>query len=195
MVFGYDVEASLAATAQLVNTLPLLSDSGDDELKTMTQLDDFISENRYSGERTHSAAELEGVRNIRESLRALWTTERTEDLVELVNGMLKSSRALPQLVRHGPWGWHLHAATDDSPLADRILVEAAMAWVDVIRSDEVERMRICAADDCEAVLVDVSRNRSKRYCDVGNCGNRANVAAYRARQTSVRAGVGDQPSG
>jgi predicted RNA-binding Zn ribbon-like protein len=195
MVFGYDVEASLAATAQLVNTLPLLSDSGDDELKTMTQLDDFISENRYSGERTHSAAELEGVRNIRESLRALWTTERTEDLVELVNGMLKSSRALPQLVRHGPWGWHLHAATDDSPLADRILVEAAMAWVDVIRSDEIERMRICAADDCEAVLVDVSRNRSKRYCDVGNCGNRANVAAYRARQTSVRAGVGDQPSG
>jgi predicted RNA-binding Zn ribbon-like protein len=195
MVFGYDVEASLAATAQLVNTLPLLSDSGDDELKTMTQLDDFISENRYSGERTHSAAELAGVRSIRESLRALWTTERTEDLVELVNGMLKSSRALPQLVRHGPWGWHLHAATDDSPLADRILVEAAMAWVDVIRSDEIERMRICAADDCEAVLVDVSRNRSKRYCDVGNCGNRANVAAYRARQTSVRAGVGDQPSG
>lgn len=195
MVFGYDVEASLAATAQLVNTLPLLSDSGDDELKTMTQLDDFISENRYSGERTHNAAELEGVRSIRESLRALWTTERTEDLVELVNGMLKSSRALPQLVRHGPWGWHLHAATDDSPLADRILVEAAMAWVDVIRSDEIERMRICAADDCEAVLVDVSRNRSKRYCDVGNCGNRANVAAYRARQTSVRAGVGDQPSG
>ena len=186
MVFGYDVQASLAATAQLVNTLPLLSDSGDDELKTMTQLDDFISENRYSGDRTHSDAELEGVRSIRESLRALWTTERTEDLIELVNGMLKSSRALPQLVRHGPWGWHLHATTDDSPLADRILVEAAMAWVDVIRSDEVERMRICAADDCEAVLVDVSRNRSKRYCDVGNCGNRANVAAYRARQISGR---------
>ncbi len=60
-----------------------------------------------------------------------------------------------------------------------------MAWVDVIRSDERERMRLCAADDCEAVVVDFSRNRSKRYCDIGNCGNRANVAAYRARQSSA----------
>lgn len=185
MTFGYDVEASLTSTAQLVNTLPELSDSGADELTTMTQLDDFIRENRYSGERTHTAAELEGVRDIRESLRALWTTESEERVVELINGMLSTSRALPQLVRHGPWGWHLHATKDDSALADRILVEAAMAWVDVIRSDERERMRLCAADDCEAVVVDFSRNRSKRYCDIGNCGNRANVAAYRARQSSA----------
>ena len=184
MVFGYDVEASLTSTAQLVNTLAELSDSGDDELKTMTQLDDFIRENRYSGGRTRTASELEGVRDIRESLRALWTTTAEEDVVQLINGMLRGSRALPQLVRHGPWGWHLHATADDTALADRILTEAAMAWVDVIRSDERERMRICAADDCEAVLVDFSRNRSKRYCDVGNCGNRANVAAYRARQAN-----------
>ena len=59
-----------------------------------------------------------------------------------------------------------------------------MGFVDVIRGDERDRIRICAADDCEAVLVDFSRNRSKRYCDTGNCGNRANVAAYRARRAS-----------
>ena len=60
-------------------------------------------------------------------------------------------------------------------------VEFAMAWVDVLRQGEHGRMKRCAADDCEAVLVDVSRNRSKRFCDVGNCGNRMNVRAYRAR--------------
>ena len=59
-----------------------------------------------------------------------------------------------------------------------------MAFVDVIRSDEHERIRTCAADDCDAVLVDLSRNRSKRYCDVGNCGNRMNVNAYRARRAA-----------
>jgi predicted RNA-binding Zn ribbon-like protein len=32
------------------------------------------------------------------------------------------------------------------------------------------------------VLVDLSKNSSKRYCDTGNCGNRTNVAAYRARK-------------
>jgi predicted RNA-binding Zn ribbon-like protein len=184
LVFGYDVEASLTSTAQLVNTLAELSDSGNDELTTLTQLDDFTRENRYSGVRTRTQDELDGVREIREPLRALWTADSEEEVVELVNGMLRVTRALPQLVRHGPWGWHLHATADDTPFADRILVESAMAWVDVIRSEERERMRICAADDCEAVLVDFSRNRSKRYCDVGNCGNRANVAAYRARQAA-----------
>ena len=41
--------------------------------------------------------------------------------------------------------------------------------------------RICAAPDCQAVLVDLSKNRSRRYCDTGNCGNRQHVAAYRER--------------
>jgi predicted RNA-binding Zn ribbon-like protein len=54
----------------------------------------------------------------------------------------------------------------------------------VIRADELARLRVCAADDCEDVVVDLSKNRSKRFCD-GGCGNRANVAAYRARKAST----------
>jgi predicted RNA-binding Zn ribbon-like protein len=57
-----------------------------------------------------------------------------------------------------------------------------MAFIDVIRTDDFDRLRECAADDCSAVLVDLSRNRSKRYCDSRTCGNRLHVAAYRARQ-------------
>ena len=66
----------------------------------------------------------------------------------------------------------------------RAAVETAMAMVDVIRSGELSRLRICAADDCEDVVVDLSKNRSKRYCE-GTCGNRANVAAYRARKATT----------
>jgi predicted RNA-binding Zn ribbon-like protein len=184
MVFAYDVEAGLASTAQLVNTLPELSHSGEDEMTTLEQLDEFLLVNRYTGSRENSQAELDAVRAVREPLRSLWLSRAEEDLVAVVNGMLEEGRALPQLVRHGIYGWHLHATRDESPLATRIVVEAAMAFVDVIRGDERERVRVCAADDCEAVLVDFSRNRSKRYCDTGNCGNRANVAAYRARRAS-----------
>lgn len=185
MVFAYDVEAALTSTAVLVNTLPELSQSGEDELSTLEQLDEFLLDNRYTGSRQNSPAELEEVRSVREPLRSLWRSGAEEDLVAVVNGMLEAGRALPQLVRHGIFGWHLHATRDESPLATRIVVEAAMAFVDVIRGDERDRIRVCAADDCEAVLVDFSRNRSKRYCDTGNCGNRANVAAYRARRASV----------
>jgi predicted RNA-binding Zn ribbon-like protein len=37
------------------------------------------------------------------------------------------------------------------------------------------------ADDCEAIVLDLSRNRSRRFCST-SCGNRVAVAAYRARQ-------------
>ena len=57
-----------------------------------------------------------------------------------------------------------------------------MAFLDLVRDDELGRLRICAAADCADVLVDLSKNSSKRYCDTGNCGNRTNVAAYRARK-------------
>ena len=38
--------------------------------------------------------------------------------------------------------------------------------------------------DCEAVFVDLPKNRSRRYCNTGNCGNRQHVAAYRERLAS-----------
>ena len=56
-----------------------------------------------------------------------------------------------------------------------------MAMVDVIRADEMARLDTCAADDCDDVVLDLSRNRSRRYCST-TCGNREAVAAYRARQ-------------
>ena len=102
--------------------------------------------------------------------------------VPLVNEMLRDGRALPRLVIHDGFDWHIHATSDDAPLATRIMVEAALAFVDVIRADEYDRVRICAADDCDGVYVDFSKNGSKRYCDIGNCGNRMNVNAYRRRK-------------
>jgi predicted RNA-binding Zn ribbon-like protein len=87
-------------------------------------------------------------------------------------------------VKHDEWDYHLHATPRDAELATRMAVEAAMAFVDVVRADELARLRVCAADDCSDVFVDLSKNRSRRFCD-GGCGNRSNVAAYRARQRSA----------
>ena len=56
-----------------------------------------------------------------------------------------------------------------------------MAMIDVIRADEMSRLGVCADDDCEGVVLDLSRNRSRRFCST-TCGNRDAVAAYRARQ-------------
>jgi len=72
----------------------------------------------------------------------------------------------------------------DAPLAVRMAVEAAMAFVDVVRTGELGRLRTCEFPDCGSVVVDLSKNRSKRFCDAG-CGNRATVTTYRARKAAT----------
>lgn len=181
MVFIRDTELSLRAAAALVNTLPESASDGVDRLQSHEDLDAHLVAFPYTGALLRDERELSAVRAIRRPLRALWDVDR-DAAVPLVNGMLRDGRALPQLVIHDGYDWHIHATDENAPLATRILVEAAMAFVEVIRSDQWDRVRICSADDCESVYVDYSKNGSKRYCDTGNCGNRMNVIAYRRRR-------------
>jgi predicted RNA-binding Zn ribbon-like protein len=176
VLFAHDTEVALQAAAALVNT----HGSETDELQDLKALDHFVKEWGWTGGRRRDRAELDQVRALRPRLRRLW--EGDEDAVaEQVNQMLRKANALPQLVRHDEWDYHLHATSPQAPLADRMAVEAAMAFVDVIRQQELDRLRVCHADDCHDVLVDLSKNRSRRYCSTG-CSNRVNVAAFRARQ-------------
>ncbi len=184
MQFTYDTEEVLRMTAVLVNTTPDSSRTRTDELATLEELETLLDENGYTGRRDRDAAELEEMRALRPELRQLWTEDR-DDAVQHVNRILREADALPQLVRHGGGDWHLHATDSEAPLVTRMRVEVAMAFIDVIRLDELGRLQLCGADDCDAVFVDLSRNRSKRYCDVGNCGNRMNVNAYRARTAAA----------
>ena len=175
MVFTHDTEVSLQAAVTLAN-----SASPPDTLETVGALDGFYAEFEYSGRHDRDRAELDAVRALRPVLRRLLTSDR-DHAVDLVNAMLAEAGALPQLVRHDHWDWHLHAVEPDAPLATRIIVETAMAMVDVIRADELSRLGVCADEACDGVVLDLSRNRSRRFCST-TCGNRNAVAAYRARQ-------------
>jgi predicted RNA-binding Zn ribbon-like protein len=179
MTFAHDTEIALAAAAALVNTDPGNA-SGEDTMRTREDLVHFLDEQGWFGGRAGDHTELEAVRALRPRLRELWGLEEAA-LVPVLNQILDEEQALPQLVDHDNLGWHIHAVPQDAPLATRMLVEAAMAFTDVVRSGELDRLKTCAADDCEDVVVDLSRNRSRRFCESG-CGNRENVRAYRDRQ-------------
>ena len=176
MLFAHDTEVALGAAAALVNT----AETDPDGLSKISDLDQFVAEWGWTGARRHDRAELDEVRALRPRLRALWDVD-VDHAVDMVNELLLEAKALPQLVKHDSWNYHLHATSSQAPLADRMAVEAAMAMVDVIRSDEFARLQVCAADDCQDVLVDLSKNRSRRFCST-SCSNRTNVAAFRARR-------------
>jgi predicted RNA-binding Zn ribbon-like protein len=178
MVFAHDTELALVAAAALVNT----GGSDGELLPDLAALDTFFHAYGWTGRREHTQAELTAVRELRPLLRRIWAAGEDE-VVQIVNALLRDSDALPQLVRHDGWPYHLHATPPDAPLATRMAVEAAMAFVDVVRDGQLDRLRICEFPDCGNVLVDLSKNRSKRFCEAG-CGNRAAVSAYRARKAA-----------
>jgi predicted RNA-binding Zn ribbon-like protein len=181
VIFGHDTEVSLQAAATLVNTMV-----EPDTLLTVADLDEHYRRFEYTGRRDRDRAELDDVRRLRPVLRELLLADR-DTAVGLVNAMLAEAHAVPQLVRHDEWDWHLHATDPEAPLATRIAVETAMAMIDVIRADELSRLAVCADADCEGIALDLSRNRSRRFCST-TCGNRNAVAAYRARKSGAGQG-------
>ncbi|BEP14599.1 CGNR zinc finger domain-containing protein [Acidothermaceae bacterium B102] len=183
VVFAHDTELALGSATALVNTARDDVGVEIELLPDVAALDEFLTTWQWTGARTHDERELAAVRALRPRLAALWTADE-DRVVTIVNELLRDAHALPQLLKHDAWGYHLHATPLHSPLVDRMAVEAGMAMIDVIRMGELGRLRLCAADDCEKVLVDLSKNRSRRFCE-GGCGNRANVAAYRARRTQA----------
>ena len=185
MLFSHDTDLTLRAICVLVNSDRVAGD----QLADMAALDGYLDRFGWTGRRDHDEAELRAVQRLRERLGRVWTAAEDEErVVGEVNALLNDTRAAPWLTRHPEMPeWHLHLASVSDPLWQRMGAEMAMALADLIRIGELRRLKTCAAPDCEAVLVDLSRNRSGKFCDTGNCGNRQHVAAYRER----RAHAGD----
>ena len=181
MNFTHDTELTLRAAGVLVN-----SDRIDGErMGDQEALDSYLEEYGWTGRRDRDAAELSAVHRLRGRLGRIWAGADDEaGTVDAVNALLADTHASPWLTRHPEMPeWHLHLASTDDPLASRMGAEMAMALADLIRAGELRRLKTCAAPDCEAVLIDLSRNRSRMFCDTGNCGNRQHVAAYRERRS------------
>lgn len=180
MLFAHDTTAALLLAADLINSDDLASSS---ELDGAAALEAFLGRHQLEPRRAPDAGDLAAVAALRPRLRAVWQATGTEDRAGLVNDLLRDSGARPRLVDHGGgWGWHLHVTAHEAALEHRLAAQAGFAFADLIRLGEADRLRRCEAPGCEAVFTDLSRNRSRRYCDTGNCGNRQHVAAYRARQ-------------
>ena len=186
--FGPYMECSLELAVDLVNSENPVS--GRDELTGPGELARFLTEHKLglSLSRTPSESDVAQVRKLRSLLRQVFEAADADRAGEILNGLLAKSGARPELTNHDGQEWHLHYSPPGTPSAPRMTAETAMAMSVVIAADGFDRLRVCEGDRCIDVFVDASRNKSRRFCSPSVCGNRASVAAYRARQKTAEAG-------
>lgn len=183
MLFSHDTERSLTCIVDLVNSEP--SSEQPERLPDLVALAGFAERHGIRSIGDLTAGDVPEVLALRTALRAVFDAADDRSAAAEVNALIAQAAVRPRLTDHDGYEWHLHYVMTGSSLSDHLAVDCGMALAQVVATGERERLRRCDAPDCTRVLVDLSRNRSRRYCDARTCGNRLHVAAYRERRRTA----------
>lgn len=170
----------LELVRQFVNTMDW-EDVADD-LSAPSALRDWLAERGLiDGDEPASEADLRLAVEVREALRSLLLAnngaEADQDAIDTLNS---AARVGPVLVRFGDDG-----AGALAPAGSGVPAALGSLLGIVFRSmsdGSFERLKACPSDDCMWAFYDHSRNRSKQWCTMDVCGNRAKARSYRERQ-------------
>jgi predicted RNA-binding Zn ribbon-like protein len=111
----------------------------------------------------------------------------------LLNGALGEAAGQGRLVRTTDgfaWEW---GGGDDC--FDRMLVPVAWSAADLLISDLLPRVKTCPGKDCGWLFLDISHNRSRRWCTMETCGNRAKARQHYRKHRATQAGREERARG
>jgi predicted RNA-binding Zn ribbon-like protein len=108
------------------------------------------------------------------------TQPRASDLA-LLNRELAIARETLRLAsgEDGTFAWKWNETKD---ALDQMLWRISDSAAGMLTTGDLTRLRQCGGDYCGWLFEDTSRNRSRQWCDMQDCGNLAKVRRFRARQ-------------
>lgn len=106
--------------------------------------------------------------------------------VEVINRACSAGAVSAHLSPDGSRTWQWHG---EGTATDALSVVAGDA-IDVLSGKRGGRLVLCASPTCREPFLDLSQNRTRRWCDMNYCGNRNKKARYR-RRNSRQSGAGD----
>ena len=159
-------------------------EAGTDDFATPVELARWLAKRDLIAPRARvTAGDVARTVELREALREALLTHNGEPLPQSTVKRLNTALTGVSLgVR-----WAADCTIDLEPTGEgleRALARIAAIVREATLSGEWGRLKVCPADDCLWAFYDRSRNRSRTWCNMGECGNRAKVRAFRARHPS-----------
>ncbi|MFJ3950443.1 CGNR zinc finger domain-containing protein [Streptomyces sp. Je 1-4] len=189
-----DYALGAGAATDLVNTAPAVRSSGE-ILAAPAALAQFLAEHDLHPDAVkhgHRPTEedLDQVRTLRQEVRTILEAATEEDVVNAANALVARAAIGPSLYHDatGRWQWCI-ATSSNASLADELAVLMGTGLLGALRTLSHDRFRHCTAPACNGMFVDTSKAGRRRYCMPGICGNRRNVANYRARKLTDTEGA------
>ncbi|MDT0420630.1 CGNR zinc finger domain-containing protein [Streptomyces evansiae] len=185
MLITHDTRCALEAVVDLVNSAP--AEGRAESLASVAELEEFVRAHHLSDTGVLDTSDLQALHHVRARFAEVFAAADSASAVWIINELVATAGTTPRLTDHDGYDWHVHYFAPGASLADHLAADCGMALAFFVVADERERLRRCGAPDCGRAFVDLSRNRSRRYCDSRTCGNRLHVAAYRARRKEATA--------
>ena len=87
----------------------------------------------------------------------------------------------PSIVEHDDISAHMHWTPSTARFDDQVMSDILMALTQEVCEHGTTRFGRCAADGCDALFFDATRNHSRRFCSDPRCASRTHTADHRAR--------------
>jgi predicted RNA-binding Zn ribbon-like protein len=115
------------------------------------------------------------------SLAVIGRTQPRGNDLELLNRELATAHDRLILARgeEGNFVWKWNETRD---ALDQMLWRVAHSAAEMLTTGDLTRLRRCGGDNCGWLFEDTSRNRSRQWCDMRDCGNVAKVRRFRSRR-------------
>jgi predicted RNA-binding Zn ribbon-like protein len=98
------------------------------------------------------------------------------------NAELTELAISPSLTDHGGGALHIHWTPASATFDDQVIADFLMALANELCDNGTKRFGTCAADDCNRLFYDSSRNGSRRFCSDPRCASRTHTADHRKRK-------------
>jgi predicted RNA-binding Zn ribbon-like protein len=183
-----DLSSYAELAVRLVNTAGLGHEGGD-QLASLDRLRALVDDREHLNHGI-TRADLDALRMLRDEFRGFFVAcsqENGADAASRLNELLIQYPVHPQLSGHDGQPWHVHF-TDSGSMSDKYAAGAAMGLAVRLADLGLERFGVCQAAPCTGAFIDISANRTRRYCS-DRCASRANVIAYRARKRGEESDV------